>query len=1208
MHRIRRALLWLCAAAAALLLLLLGVLLSAPWWVNSEAVKARIAQAMDRAGGGSFRFERMDLRFLPRPGGELVRPRVSVPGRVEAEARALSVDLALLPLAVGRIEPRNVRVSAPKLSLRIPKPSPGGEPFSVPAAEARLRAALENLFQRAPGLEVEVDDGAVDLHIGERPALFLRQVQVRLAVSSGLAAQISCASALSKRMALELQLARTDLSGAGKLEMTGLDLAQLGALFGEPERRPLREGEIDAGLTWTMRGLTEASVEARVTAPAFRLGIGSGEIALRRAAAQVHAEIKSGSLDVTLDRFESASPRLVLTGKLVRASGGDYALEARAQGVDLAQLQAAVHRAVPDEGWSASPPVVAEAGIVTELTLSSRAPAPEALFRAEALVATASVHDAVLFVPDADIRVSAVAGTVAYDRGALNARQVTARLGRSVLQAGSVATRFDVAPAPLRMEAAAVLDLAEALAVVKKVVHDREARRRLDAIRHLAGSAAVRVVLGDTLPRLDAEVEVSEPRIAVLHRDLPFPVSVSAGRFGFKNGVVWTEAAAGKLGRSSFGGVTARLSVKAPYALRVERATADLAVAELFHWASSQPSFAPVLEEVRGVSGSLDVTAVAFDGAAGSPAEASFHIAAAPRQLLVDAPRYGPALTLDGGALSLTRERAGATNVRVTALDAALEVSGGADGYREGVERLQATAAGTLGPKATDWVHERLELPARLRLRAPVALAEASFAWDRRGGTDVGASLKLSKGPAISFAVHAAQDRFEVKRLTLRDAASDASAAGNLEGHRAEIRFKGRLAGATIEQIFVQPGFSLANLQGDLSAKVDLDRPSASTAQGVLRGAQVELRALLPLPLTVEHFALEAKGATVEVRSAAVVSGESRVNVSGRVTHAADAFVVDADVRGPQVVVPAPAEDVQDARGEQAKQPSESLDIPVTGNIRIDLERMRVEGREIAPLIADVQLRQHGFDLNIQRAALCGVAMSGGLTRERDQYALQAALVSRDAAIEASIDCLTEKRIQITGNLDFDAHVAAHGSLNALRKALQGDFRLVARDGRIQRFDTLAKAFALLNVSEVVRGKLPDLKQSGLAYQRASAKGRIAGSVVHFDEALLDAEGVKVVGEGNVDYTDRRIHATLLVAPFKTVDFVVSKIPLIGRILGGTLIALPVTVTGTLENPVVVPLGPQAVASRLVDIIANTVKLPASLIQMIAPRPAPAQP
>jgi hypothetical protein len=55
------------------------------------------------------------------------------------------------------------------------------------------------------------------------------------------------------------------------------------------------------------------------------------------------------------------------------------------------------------------------------------------------------------------------------------------------------------------------------------------------------------------------------------------------------------------------------------------------------------------------------------------------------------------------------------------------------------------------------------------------------------------------------------------------------------------------------------------------------------------------------------------------------------------------------------------------------------------------------------------------------------------------------------------------------------------------------------------------------------------------------------------------------------------------------------------------VLAIPVRVGGTIAEPVVVPWGLRAVASRMTDIIANTLKLPADLVNVMSADPA-AQP
>ena len=69
-----------------------------------------------------------------------------------------------------------------------------------------------------------------------------------------------------------------------------------------------------------------------------------------------------------------------------------------------------------------------------------------------------------------------------------------------------------------------------------------------------------------------------------------------------------------------------------------------------------------------------------------------------------------------------------------------------------------------------------------------------------------------------------------------------------------------------------------------------------------------------------------------------------------------------------------------------------------------------------------------------------------------------------------------------------------------------------------------------------------------------------------------------------------------LVSPLKTVDSIVGAIPIIRDITGGSLIAVPIEVSGDLANPTVQPLSPAAVGGRIFDIMKNTLQAPVKLI------------
>ena len=68
-----------------------------------------------------------------------------------------------------------------------------------------------------------------------------------------------------------------------------------------------------------------------------------------------------------------------------------------------------------------------------------------------------------------------------------------------------------------------------------------------------------------------------------------------------------------------------------------------------------------------------------------------------------------------------------------------------------------------------------------------------------------------------------------------------------------------------------------------------------------------------------------------------------------------------------------------------------------------------------------------------------------------------------------------------------------------------------------------------------------------------------------------------------------------MVAPFALANEVVRKLPLLGYVVGGTLTSLPVSVSGDIRDPLVVPLGPGAITSELLGIVNRTLTLPKKL-------------
>jgi hypothetical protein len=128
------------------------------------------------------------------------------------------------------------------------------------------------------------------------------------------------------------------------------------------------------------------------------------------------------------------------------------------------------------------------------------------------------------------------------------------------------------------------------------------------------------------------------------------------------------------------------------------------------------------------------------------------------------------------------------------------------------------------------------------------------------------------------------------------------------------------------------------------------------------------------------------------------------------------------------------------------------------------------------------------------------------------------------------------------------------------------------------------------------------MAKEGFSYYTIKTSGNLQDGKVTIKEALVDAAAANLVFNGEIDLINRRIDAVVLVVPFRTIDRIINFIPLVRYILSGRLVAIPVRVTGDLDDPEVIPFSPSAVGAGLLDTVKRIFNLPFKLIQPLLPR------
>lgn len=91
--------------------------------------------------------------------------------------------------------------------------------------------------------------------------------------------------------------------------------------------------------------------------------------------------------------------------------------------------------------------------------------------------------------------------------------------------------------------------------------------------------------------------------------------------------------------------------------------------------------------------------------------------------------------------------------------------------------------------------------------------------------------------------------------------------------------------------------------------------------------------------------------------------------------------------------------------------------------------------------------------------------------------------------------------------------------------------------------------------------------------------------------------------QGATDVVERTVNITVLVAPIRFVERVMDRLPLVRRIFAEPVVAVPVTVSGPLENPVVTLLSPSAVGASVVGILGRALSIPFDAVHMVVNLP-----
>jgi AsmA-like C-terminal region len=539
------------------------------------------------------------------------------------------------------------------------------------------------------------------------------------------------------------------------------------------------------------------------------------------------------------------------------------------------------------------------------------------------------------------------------------------------------------------------------------------------------------------------------------------------------------------------------------------------------------------------------------------------------------------------------------TDGRIKLQDSALRVSARIENYGSETASAEFAADGAVGPDSVAWIRTTADLPAEWTPRAPVTFSKGHVAWKTDGAIRAEGSASLPDHVSISFDVEQSPQFLGVHALRVRDPDSQASLAFNLNKKVLTVSFSGHLTESTMNRIFEEQRFKFGYVKGDFHSRAVLDRPRETTARGRLEAERVIPPIKTALPVFINHATVQASGNTVHVDPLDLTLGTERHTLHGRITARREDWLVDlqSDALKWEPLYQLFGSDDEAAGAASSDGPQD----PIRATIRVAAPSFTMAGWTAAPARVEITVGPDPLHIAIQQALVCGIDLPGVITVTSNGLTLEFHPSAHAKSVQSTFSCLGAANERATGTFDLAGTLRASGSGSALLDSLDGNVSISAKDGVILEDSIAIRILTYLNVTDLLRGQFSNLGNEGIPYQSADLRATVEKGTVSLNETVLKSPVVNLVGKGTIRLKDRTLDLTVLAAPFTSVDKMISKIPVIRYIMAGTLVTIPIRVTGPIDRPDVKTMPPATVASELGDLMGRVLKSPYKIIEPILP-------
>jgi hypothetical protein len=974
--------------------------------------------------------------------------------------------------------------------------------------------------------------------------------------------------------------------------------------------------------------------------PYLYLRQGNKELKLSDASFQAGYQLNNKAITLSISQLNLKEPRLSLSGQLYAdPAQPDIQLELAGRQINVETTHRIALALTENAGVVTDVFEILRSGEFQHMTLKAHGPTLADLARGDNYVIQGNLVGGNIFIPDGQLNLVDVSGDAKIVNGILEGENIEARMGNSIAKKGKLAIALTEDTAPFHIEGLIQADLSELPAVLLRLLDDDKLKKELALLNKFEGSAGGMLVLGEDTEDLNVRIIASDIQLDALYQRIPFPLKIDGGSLDLDGSRIALRNINAVVGKSSMSRLSSKFKWEKASFFEIASKSASIDLDQLYTWLSEEKGFKHNLKDISAVSGKVSLRNFDLRGpflkpnqwrikSGGNIQKLSMSSALLPGKLTVPEGQF----TCKGDQLSIKDVNANVGKSSISDLSANLKWD----------QMVMLTASSAKTAVFLDEVYPWLQSHKALRhslkdipsLTGTLAFQNLAFTSPISGKPNKNLNLT---GTIEKWHIHSVKFPTDIEltggdlfwrgtRIDLQETSAKFGMStisrlslGKQWGKISLFEFNADSANIQIAELYpwlvsfetldkmfkgfiaTQGKLALSGL--DYKGPVGRSKAWQFQLTGELQGLAVESDYFnAPIHINVAKFSAEdtpdvaGVHGRINLDTTQLSWEDSQMMLQGKAFFSANELWLDlklaADRLSWEQIDQITGLDKQLGPGEAHK---------LLGSLKVELDNFTYDEFTWRPVHADISFNKTDTSILIKEANLCGIQFPGILKVSSNEFEFYTNPTAKNQNLQSTITCLTDKEHLADGTFNLSGELMTKARPTDFLKSLSGNLDFSADQGRIYRFGMLAKIFALLNVTEIYRGAVPDLAGEGFAYESMSASAVFENGMLIIRESSIDSPSMGIACEGDIDLVKKKVDLTVLVAPFKTVDRIIKHIPLVNNILGGKLISIPFRAIGELADPDVIPLSPTAVGSGLLGILQRTLKLPITIIQPVLP-------